>query len=53
MSLLSHWPRNSGLEDRKDFQEDASSYSNYITRDGVGIFPVGCGMGVGGDEERG
>ena len=53
MSLLSHWPSNSGLEDRKDFQEDASSYSNYITRDGVGIFPVGGGMGVGGDEERG
>ena len=52
-ALPSHWPSNSGLEGRKDFQEDASSYPNYIIRDGVGIFPVGCGMGAGEDEERG
>ena len=53
MSLLSHWPSNSVLEDRKDFQEDASLYSNYIIRDGVGIFPVGCAVGIGGHGERG
>ena len=41
------------LEDRKDFQEDASLYSNYIIRDGVGIFPVGGAVGIGGHGERG